>query len=48
MTCDAEQRINRALFAISLQKGTGTWSLNSIEHILTGPECECKPEATKS
>ena len=48
MTCDAEQRINRALFAITLQKGNGEWCLKSIEQLLAGPECTCKPEPTES
>ena len=47
MTCDAEDRINRALFAIKLQRGSGTWNLGNIEQLLAGPVCECKPEPTK-
>lgn len=47
MTCAAEDRINRALFAITLQRGTGAWNLSSIEQILNGPECDCKPDATE-
>lgn len=48
MTCDAEDRINRALFTIQLQRGAGAWNLGELQRILDGPECECNLGTTES
>jgi hypothetical protein len=36
--CEADRRNRQALYAISIQKGTGAWCLGQIEHILRGDE----------
>ena len=38
--CEAESRITRALFALELDWGAGTFDYRKIRDILTGEQCQ--------